>query len=137
MKEYPLIAAIMINYATADDTVDCAKSLLAQTYPNLQIIVVDNCSPDGSGERLCEELQEFCHVILSKENNGFSAGNNIGIDAALQFGAEYLLFINNDTVQDSNMVMNLYLESSRGTISVPKTYYYSDKNILWDVGSSI
>lgn len=134
---YPKIAVITINYATAENTIECVKSLQQQTYPALDIIVVDNASPDNSGKMLKKELEGICTVLLSKENLGFSYGNNLGLDYAVQHGAEYLLFINNDTVQDKDMVMNLYTACGKDTIVVPKTYYYAEPNVLWDVGGAI
>lgn len=134
---YPKIAAITINYAAAEDTIECIKSLQKQTYPALDIIVVDNASPDNSGKMLKKELEGICTVLLSKENLGFSYGNNLGVDYAVQHGAEYLLFINNDTVQDKDMVMKLYTACDKDTIVVPKTYYYAEPNVLWDVGGAI
>ena len=134
MRSFQKIAAITINYATPSDTLDCVYSLRQQTYPNLEIIVVDNNSPDGSGIQLKKELNNICTVILSNDNNGFSAGNNIGIDYAISQGARWLLFINNDTILEPNMIQTLYDAVSINTIVIPKTYYYSDKNILWDTG---
>lgn len=52
MQNFPKIAAITINYGTPSDTLECVQSLRQQTYPNLEIIVVDNNSPDGLGTQL-------------------------------------------------------------------------------------
>lgn len=130
------VFAILINYAGLEDTLGCVESLKKQTYPNLEIIVVDNASPDGSGEILKEKLRDCCTVLLETENLGFSHGNNVGIRYALAHGADSLLFINNDTVQDPELVQKLYSAHNETTVTVPKTYYYSDPNVLWDTGSS-
>ena len=75
---YPKIAAIMINYAAAEDTIECIKSLRRQTYPALDIIVVDNASPDNSGKMLKKELEGICTVLLSKETLVFPMETILG-----------------------------------------------------------
>ena len=68
---------------------------------DFQIVVVDNCSPNGSGSVLTSTYHEDdkVTVILNKENLGFANGNNIGIKyARTVLNAEYICCLNNDTL---------------------------------------
>ena len=92
------VVAIILNYNSSADCGKCLSYLKEQTYPDLSIIVVDNASPDKCEQmkirNLCEEQK--IELICSKENRGFSAGNNIGLRAAVKNGADWLLVINPD-----------------------------------------
>ncbi len=69
------------------------SSLKKVTYPNIEIIVIDNDSPSEDPEPILEAYPDIT-LIRSKENLGFSGGNNLGIIAAK---GDLFLFLNNDT----------------------------------------
>ncbi|MGI9179337.1 MAG: glycosyltransferase family 2 protein [Longimicrobiaceae bacterium] len=102
----PRVTAVVLNWCGEADTAACLRSLLASDYPMLHILLVDNGSPDGSGERLhCAFPQvEYLHV---GENTGYSGGNNRGIERALEGGAEFVLVLNNDTLVEPDCVARL------------------------------
>lgn len=92
--EYPLISVIVPVYNTKEYLTRCVESLLAQTYRNLEILLVDDGSTDGSGE-LCEELakRDARIVVLHKENGGSSSARNLGLSKAK---GEYFGFVDSD-----------------------------------------
>lgn len=127
---------ILVNYKNPELTIECVESLRKSKSDNLHIVVVDNNSPDDSYEQLIEELPNEI-IIKSEENNGFSAGNNIGIKYALENDAEYIMLLNNDTVIDETMVEQLLNNSDDFTVTVPKMYYYSQPETIWYAGGTI
>ena len=94
--EYPLVSIITINYDHPEVTCDLLDSLRHISYPSIEIIVVDNASPNDDPSIIVQTFPEI-HFIQSKENLGFAGGNNLGIRAA---NGKYLLFLNNDTTVD-------------------------------------
>ena len=72
----------------------CIDSILAQTYQNLEIILVDDGSPDGCG-KICDEYAEKDNrvVVIHKENGGVSSARNVGIKKAT---GECIAFIDSD-----------------------------------------
>lgn len=84
----------------------CVSSLCRQTYKNLEIILVDDGSPDRSGE-ICDELAKCDDRIqvIHKQNGGLSDARNVGIEAAT---GEYIAFIDSDDWYDPNMLELLY-----------------------------
>ena len=115
----PRVAVVALNYRNHADTVECLDSLLAATYPGLELIVVDNDSGNDSLERVAEALrargQAFAELredgidgagarpepvllVQAAANRGYAAGNNLGIRCALARGADYVLILNNDTL---------------------------------------
>jgi len=79
----------------ADDTLACLTSLAAAQLGGARVIVVDNGSRDGTIERVRAEFPSVA-VLALPENRGFAGGNNAGITAALDAGAEGVLLLNND-----------------------------------------
>lgn len=81
----------------------CLDSLCRQSYKGLDILVVDNGSTDGSIDFIKDNYPQV-RVICNRDNLGFAEGNNIGIQNALNSGADYVLLLNNDTVSESDAV---------------------------------
>jgi GT2 family glycosyltransferase len=96
LTSHPPVSCIVLNWNGWQDTIKCLDALQRSTYTRLTVIVVDNGSSNDSVARIRDA---YPNVILleSKENLGFSGGNNIGIRHALGRGAHYLWLLNNDT----------------------------------------
>lgn len=92
------IAVVVLNYNSLDDTFNCVRQLKKQTGVDLEIIVVDNKSPNKEEIfRLIEFCKtEQCRLCLAEENRGYNAGNNIGLHYAADKGYEYVLIANPD-----------------------------------------
>ena len=122
-------------------TIDCIESLQKTNIEDLKIIVVDNSSSDNSLNVIKhytdESVIKNIILLVSKENNGFSAGNNIGIKYAFDHGADYVLLLNNDTIVAPDMISALLKNCNDRRITVPKIYYYSQPDVLWYAGGRI
>ena len=94
---FPRVSVIVVTYNNREMNRDCLDSLRDETgWPNLQIVVVDNASSDGSVDDLRErERRGEIVAILNDANRGFAAANNQGLERA---DGEYLVLLNNDTV---------------------------------------
>jgi len=132
----PALSVILVNYRRPDDTVDCVRSLADSTFRDMQIIIVDNGSGDGSVERLRRECPETI-FILSPRNLGFAGGNNLGIRRALDDGSSFILLLNNDTVVDPEtleaLVRTIRAEPGTGIVGA-KIVYHDRPDILWFAG---
>ncbi len=91
-NKYPLVSIITVNYNQAEVTCDLIASLHKISYPNFEIIVIDNASPTEKPGIIKER---FPNVILIENpiNYGFAAGNNFGL---MRARGEFVLLINND-----------------------------------------
>ena len=89
------VAVIILNYNSSDDCRKCISFLKRQKGVELELVLVDNCSPDSDiVEALCRE--QGCTFIASSENRGYNAGNNIGLRYAVEKGYKYALIVNPD-----------------------------------------
>lgn len=103
MKQEALISVIVPIYRVEEYLPRCIDSLLAQTYQNIQIILVDDGSPDACG-RICDEYASTDKRIqvIHKENGGLSDARNAGLSAAK---GDYIAFVDSD-----DWVASEYLE---------------------------
>lgn len=93
MKKYPLVSIITVNYNQSEVTCKLLESLNRVTYPNLEVIVVDNHSQEDDPTIIKQRFPNIV-FIANPINYGFAAGNNMGIMAA---NGEFVMFLNNDT----------------------------------------
>ena len=98
------VYVVLVQWGKADLTIDCIKSLFESTYTNLHIVIVDNASPDDSLNIIRKYEGEKVKVITAKTNNGFSAGNNLGIKYAIRCKADYILLLNVRKHQIDNLM---------------------------------
>jgi GT2 family glycosyltransferase len=126
---YPLVSIITVNYNNAGVTAELMSSLRHISYPNLEVIVVDNASAENPTTAVQKEYPA-AKVILSGKNLGFAGGNNLGIRAAT--GA-YLFLVNNDTEFTEGLIEGLLEVFSQhpdaGVVS-PKFHYFFHKGTI-------
>ena len=127
---HPLVSVVIPHYGGTDILGECLTSLNKCSYPNLEIIVVDNASPDGSVQFIKTNFPGI-NLIQSEYNRGFAGGCNFG---AQHTAGEYLLILNNDTIHEPDWIDHLVnmLESNPNISSVqPKIKNY-DKRDYFD-----
>lgn len=120
------IGIIVLNWNGRNDTAKCLKSLQALTYPELEIVIVDNGSTDGSPDYF--KSLENCTLIETGANLGYAGGNNVGIAYGLKQGFDFFLILNNDTVVDPEII-EAFLE---GFKQVPEAGILGAKIYLMD-----
>jgi len=124
MQEQPLISVVIPNWNGVHHLPVCLDSLRKQTYPHVELIVVDNASDDESLTLLETEYPEV-RVIALDENRGFAGGVNAGIEAA---EGEILAVLNNDTEADPQWLRELW----KAMHDHPKAGSVTSKILLFD-----
>jgi GT2 family glycosyltransferase len=94
-KAAPLVCAVVLNFNGRQHLNECFSSLRAQTYPHLEILMVDNQSSDDSVAYTVSN-HAYVNVIPAGGNLGWSGGNNVGVREALKRGADFVWILNND-----------------------------------------
>lgn len=129
--KYPFVSIITVNYNQSEVTCALIASLHQITYPNFEIIVIDNASPSDSPKIIKER---FPNVILVENpiNYGFAAGNNYGL---MRARGEYILLINNDIEVPRNflepLVDKLRSHPEIGAVSPKIKYFYQPDTIQY------
>lgn len=133
----PKVSIIILNWNGLEDTIECLESLKNITYPNYEVIVVDNASQGNDAEVLKEKFRDYIYVIENDQNYGFPEGNNIAIRNGLEKGVDYFFLLNNDTTIDPACLTELVkVGESDELIGIlgPKIYYYDRPNVIWSAG---
>ena len=135
----PEASIVIVTWNGRVDLLECLNSLKKLVPPRPSIIVVDNGSTDGTAGAVAEKFPHV-RVITSPRNRGFSGGNNLGIEKALEEGADYICLLNNDTVADPRFLAELLRagsEDSQAGILGSRIYCYDRPGIIWSQGIDI
>ena len=108
-----LVSVTIVTYNSGRFIKRCLESVLEQKFPNLEVVVIDNASTDGTQDIL-EQFAETCRISYNDENIGFAAAQNQAIALS---GGDWILTLNPDVLLMPNFIQAL-LEA--GTID-PKT----------------
>jgi GT2 family glycosyltransferase len=127
--ETPLVSIVTISFDHPEVTCALLESLRHITYPNIEIIVVDNASPKDDPAIIKQSYPEII-FIQSQKNLGFAGGNNIGIKQAK---GKYVLLLNNDTEVYPGfmepLVEKLESNSKIGAVSPKIKFYFQPDTI--------
>jgi GT2 family glycosyltransferase len=130
-KVFPLVSIITVNFNQSKVTSELLDSLRVVTYPNLEIIVVDN----GSLREPTDSIKDLYPEVIflkSQHNLGFAGGNNLGVKIAT---GEFLLFLNNDTEVEPGflepLVARLLSDHSIGMVSPKIRFHHTPDTIQY------
>ena len=106
MNELPLVSIIVPAYNSERWLVDCCGSVFGQTYPNIELIIVDDGSSDGTYDLAIELAYGKPNVhVIHMENGGVSRARNAGLEAA---SGAYIAFLDADDILIDNAIEVLY-----------------------------
>jgi len=127
--EKPLVSIVTISYDHPEVTCALLESLRHITYANVEVIVVDNASPNDDPAIIVKLFPEIV-FIQSKKNLGFAGGNNLGVRHTK---GKYILFLNNDTEVDPGfiepMVEKLESNPEIGAVSPKIKFFFQPDTI--------
>ncbi len=118
MSTSPLVSIIVAVYNIQDYLAPCLSSILSQTYPNIEIIIINDGSTDKSLKILKGYQKKYPRIkIITQKNSGLSAVRNRGLKSA---NGEYICFIDGDDYLDPNYIKHLVsaITKSKADISV-------------------
>lgn len=105
-NEYPLISIVIPVYNVQDFLEECLKSVINQTYTNLEVILIDDGSTDASSDICKRYVQVDSRVYLYRQDNqGLSAARNQGIKLST---GKYIMFVDSDDFITEDCVSFLY-----------------------------
>ena len=115
---------VILHYQSIEITKKCVDKLLMFSKNN-PIIIVDNCSPNGSGKQL-EKMYSKCiniTVISNEENQGFAKGNNLGYQyIKRKYSLNYVVVMNNDIMIEDNdfaVIIEQFMEKNEVDVCGP------------------
>lgn len=122
----PLLTVVIPVYNVEDYVEKCVRSVIAQTYNNLEILLVDDGSTDSSGA-FCDKIaKEDARIsVFHTENHGLSAARNVGIDNA---HGELIAFVDSDDWIEPDMYSFLYNKMVENDADISVCQHFIDKD---------
>ncbi|WP_448518564.1 glycosyltransferase family 2 protein [Rhodoflexus sp.] len=136
MEKFPLVSIIALNYNQLDLTMDFIQSMSYLSYPNYEIIIVDNGSTIDPTQPIHDRFPHV-RVIRSASNLGFTGGHNLGMREAR---GDFFFNVNNDTEiypDNADLIEQLiapFLNNEKVGAVSPKIKYFSHPNIIQYAG---
>ncbi|MDI7744014.1 glycosyltransferase family 2 protein [Lysinibacillus fusiformis] len=128
-----MIGIVILNYINWDETARCINSIFSnETKCKYHIYVVDNASPVGQTDEVNQLLNDPRITFIQKKiNDGYSAGNNVGIKQAIKDGCKEVLISNSDILfeKDSIYQMWKFLNDNNSVGIVGPKIYLPDGNV--------
>lgn len=137
--ERKLVSIIIPTYNREKEVLECINSLFNISYPNFELIVVDNASEDNTVVSIKEKFPNIKNLKIIELNQNFGAvgGRNEGIKHAR---GEYLCFVDSDNIVDKDFLNELVelaeIDEKIGFVG-PKMYYFNDPKQIWYAGAEI
>jgi GT2 family glycosyltransferase len=128
-----LISIVIANYNGESYLSECLDALAGQSYGNIEIIVVDNASQDGS-TTLIEQRYPHVRLVRRDGNDGFAAAVNAGIRAGR---GEFVVILNNDTRVEPDFIAELYSalsEEPNASMAAPKMLFARGHDTINSMG---
>lgn len=100
-KKEALVSIILVNYNGIEHLQKCLPTLARQIYKNVEVVLVDNASVDGSVDWVKRTYPKI-KIIINKKNLGFAEANNVGYKYTR---GDYILLLNNDTKATPNFIV--------------------------------
>ena len=133
----PRVGIVVLSYNGLEDTRKCLTSLAPAMRPYAEPILVDNGSTDGTAAAVAAEFP-WCRVVRIEKNRGPAGGNNAGMRAAVELGAEWILLLNNDTVVDPSLLDRMMAAAEAHpefTILGPVIKFMDDPDVVMTEGT--
>ena len=132
----PFVISVILNTNRRADTLECLESLFHNSYSNQAVIVLDNHSTDGSVNAIREAYPQV-QLIELDENLGYAGNNNVGIQAAMEQGADWVLVLNEDVILDADCLSKLVeIGESDSKIGIvgPLVYHHNEPMVIQSAG---
>mgnify|MGYP003297849337 CR=1 FL=1 len=131
------VSVIIPTFNRAEMVCRCVQSIFDTEYPNLEVIVVDDCSPDNTGERIKEQFSGRVKYIRNEKNSFQAVSRNNG--AKIVTG-DYLFFLDDDNIVDKNIfteIASAFEENPKLGLVAPMAIHMrpGKNNVIWSLGS--
>jgi GT2 family glycosyltransferase len=132
------LGIVTVTYNSGSVLEEFCRSLESQSFKDFRLWAIDNASRDDSVFQLQQWNDPRLEIVANENNVGVAAANNQGIVAALAYGCEYILLLNNDVYFDPDLLQGLLrgMDDYHCSMIVPLIYYAEPENMIWSAGGT-
>lgn len=98
---------VIVTYNRIKLLKECVVAALWQTYPPYKIVIINNCSTDGTDDYLESLDQQEILIVHERQNSGGAGGFYTGMQEAMKFDFDYVLLIDDDAILDKDYLLNI------------------------------
>jgi len=127
------LVSIIVPFYNVEQYIDrCLKSLICQTYTNIEILLVDDCSPDNTIRIAREYAKKDVRIKLLnyKKNRGLGGARNYGMEKAK---GSYLIFVDSDDYIELNSIELLYTKAMQYNLCVLEANYIKERETITEI----
>jgi hypothetical protein len=135
----PSVFTIILNFNNYSDTIDTIESVLSLKYEKNSVLLVENSSDKTIIRKIRTQFPDI-EIIENKKNLGYAGGNNIGIQKAIESGADYIFILNNDVKLEKdvlNKCVSAMEELSGCGACQPIIVPLGNKERVWSAGTQL
>lgn len=139
MLSNPKITIIILHWNNYTDTLSCLASVAELDYDNYQVVVIDNGSSNNSAAIIADAHPDI-KILVAKKNLGYTGGNNMGIEFAIQDGCDFVWLLNDDVTVAPNSLSALVgvaITNPKVGFLGPKVYMHEDRQRFLSCGGII
>jgi len=138
MKRYPKVSIITPIFNGKEHTLAYLASLSGCSYPDYEVIIVDDGSTDGSAAIIAEKFPQV-RILQGDGNLWWSGGTNMGIRDAISRGTDFILTMNNDVqiAEDCLDALVRCAQDNPGAIVGGKIYFMDSPQRIWSAGGKL
>jgi hypothetical protein len=128
-----MVNIIIPNFNGADYLGECLDSIREQSFNDIEVVIVDNASSDGSDAMVASKYPEF-KLLRQNENLGYAAAVNAGVEACT---GEFVIILNSDTRVEPEFVAELHaalVAESQASMAAPKMLFARDPRVINSMG---
>lgn len=131
------VSVIIPTFNRAEMVCRCVQSIFDTEFPNLEVIVVDDCSPDNTAERIKEQFSGRVKYFRNEKNSFQAVSRNNGAKIAT---GDYLFFLDDDNIVDKNIfteIASAFEENPKLGLVAPMAIHMrpGKNNVIWSLGS--
>lgn len=129
MNKQPYVSCVVVTYNRLELLCECLDAVIHQTRPVDKLIVIDNCSTDGTPQYLKGFSATYpqCLIIHTENNIGGAGGFSLGVKESVLAGSDYTWLMDDDTIPDPDALEQLLLVSETATDSIG----FTCSKVLW------
>jgi GT2 family glycosyltransferase len=136
------VGIVILNFNGKDVLPGLLESLMKLDYPDFRIFLIDNNSADDSIVQARSEFSDKLplDITVNSANLLFSAGNNVGIRKAIDWGADYIILLNNDTIVPQKLLaglVDLLERNPKAGVAGPMIHFAEPEGTIWGAGGMV
>src|SRR5260370_19595885 len=134
----PPVGVVIVNHNLKDSLRETIESFKGVNYPDLQIVVSDNASTDGSQEMITAVFPDV-HLLAHKEEQGYARAASLGM-AYVADKTKYIFSTTNDVTVDPeilNVLVDYAEKDAKAGVLGTKIYFFNRPDVIWHAGGRI